>query len=271
MAQDVEVILLKQLASCLRTPIALIGPDGSLQYFNEPAEEIFGFRFEEVGTMEADAWRRTIQPSDASHVPLKREERPLMSAIDRRVPAHRRMQVRNASGWNEVEVTGIPLVAIGERFLGGLSLFWRPGDATPVAPADTPAPDEPHAVEIILTRRLASTLVAPIFLIDAEGDLLYFNPAAESILGRPLEEARRAASQNELYRRFEPRDESGAPLAPEEHPLAMARTRREPLHQLNWIRGLDGQDRRVAITAVPLIGQSDRLVGAFGVFWEAGV
>ncbi len=89
MGQDVEVILLKQLASCLRIPIALIAPDGALLYFNEPAEEVFGLRFEEVGTMDARALPcASSSRATRVHVPLKREERPLMPALDRRVPTH---------------------------------------------------------------------------------------------------------------------------------------------------------------------------------------
>ena len=34
--------------------------------------------------------------------------------------------VHGGGAWHEVEVTGVPLVALGERFLGALSLFWRP-------------------------------------------------------------------------------------------------------------------------------------------------
>jgi PAS domain-containing protein len=267
--QDVELILLKQLASCLRIPIALLGPDGAVLYFNEPAEAVFGLRFEEVGGMDPDEWQSLLQPSDAFHVPLKREARPLMTALDQRIPSHGRVHLRTSSEeWSEVEVTGVPLVALGERFLGALSLFWRPGTRMTVAPPDGAAPDDPHAVELILTRRLASTLVAPVFLVDAWGRLLYFNPAAETIVGRPLPEAQRVDVHRDLYESFQPRDEEGAPIAPEDHPMVVARTRCEPIHRLTWIRGLDGQDRRIAITALPLVGQSDRLVGAFGLFWE---
>jgi hypothetical protein len=34
------------------------------------------------------------------------------------------------------------------------------------------------------------------------------------------------------------------------------------------IRDLSGRSRQVEVTAIPLVGQSGRLLGAFGVFWE---
>ncbi|MBW2374226.1 MAG: PAS domain-containing protein, partial [Deltaproteobacteria bacterium] len=39
-------------------------------------------------------------------------------------------------------------------------------------------------VELILLRQLASQLAMPIIVVDPRGDLLYFNEAAEAILGR---------------------------------------------------------------------------------------
>lgn len=268
MGPDVEIVLLKQLASCLRIPIAVVAPDASVVYFNEPAESIFGLRFEETGGLEAEEWVAMLQPSDPDHVPLKDEERPLITALERRVPAHRRLQVRGGDGgWRVLEVTGIPLTAVGDRFLGALSVFWQPG--SPVcdgSPAATIRGQQ--AVETILTRRLAETWTAPVFLVDPDGHLLYFNPAAAPVLGVSFEQADRLGSRAALYQAFRPRDARGNPIAPEEHPLAVARTRREPVHRVTWIRGLDGRDRQIAITAIPLVGQSDRLVGAFGVFWE---
>jgi PAS domain-containing protein len=273
--EGVEIILLKQLASCLRIPIALIAPDGAARFFNEPAESIFGLRFEETGELSAEEWLALLQPSDVSRVPLKPEERPLTMALEHRVPGHRRLHIRSNSGrWSEIEITAIPMTAVSttgksDRFLGALSLFWEPGARLSSAGKATDTSGQ-QAVETILTRRIAARLTAPIFLVDADGRLLYFNPAAEPILGRRFSSAAPIASWEELYDEFQPRDGDGSPMAPEDHPLSIARAQREPVHRDSWIRGADGQDRRIAITAVPLVGQSDRLVGAFGVFWESG-
>ena len=44
---------------------------------------------------------------------------------------------------------------------------------------------------------------------------------------------------------------------------------RRPAHGRFWIRGLDGQRRRLEVTAIPLLGQADRHLGAAAIFWEA--
>jgi len=165
-------------------------------------------------------------------------------------------------------VTGIPLTALSGAFLGALSLFWMrdPDARTPdLHPSD---PGAPLAVETILTRRLASRLATPIFIVDPQGALLYHNDAASSLLGHPLAGAPGRAGGDEPYRSFRAFGPGGARLRAEEHPMAIACSLGHPVHQLGSIRGSDGRERNVAITAVPLIGQSDRLAGAFGLVWE---
>ena len=40
-----------------------------------------------------------------------------------------------------------------------------------------------HAIELILMRQLAGGLATPVFLVDPDGDLLFYNEPAEAILG----------------------------------------------------------------------------------------
>jgi PAS domain-containing protein len=264
----VEIVLLKQLASCLRIPMAILDPRASLLFFNEPAEAIYGVRFDEVGELEADEWTALLQPSDETGAPLKPEDRPVVIALEQRLPAHRRIFVRSTDREpREIELTAVPLVATGDRFLGALAIFWERLPEAPGGPRGGTGAG--HAVETILTQRLASTLATPIFLVDAEGRLVYFNPAAGSILGRSFEDVRHA-TREQLYESFRPCDLDGNPLAPSEHPLAIARLRREPVHAPSRIQAPGGRAREVAVTAIPLIGQSDRTLGAFGIFWEIG-
>jgi PAS domain-containing protein len=41
-----------------------------------------------------------------------------------------------------------------------------------------------HDVELILMTQVASYLATPIFVVDPNGDLVYFNEPAEQLLGR---------------------------------------------------------------------------------------
>jgi hypothetical protein len=67
---------------------------------------------------------------------------------------------------------------------------------------------------------------------------------------------------------FQPFDENGTPIPPEDLPLIIAILKRSPAHRNFWIRSLDGNQRRIEITAFPLIAQAERYLGALAIFWE---
>ena len=51
MPLPIELILMRQLASHLRVPIFLVDGQGTLLFYNEPAEALLGRRFDEAGEM----------------------------------------------------------------------------------------------------------------------------------------------------------------------------------------------------------------------------
>ena len=124
------------------------------------------------------------------------------------------------------------------------------------------------AIEVILTRQLASYLAMPIFIVDEGGVLVYYNEPAEKVLGLRFEDTGEMP-QERWGNLFAQKDDDGKPIPAGALPLAQALRDRRPAHGTFWIRGLDGQPRRIAVTAFPLIGQSNRNLGAMAVFWEA--
>ena len=48
MAHPIQIILMRQLAGYLSVPLFLVGPNGDLLFYNEPAEAIIGRRFDET-------------------------------------------------------------------------------------------------------------------------------------------------------------------------------------------------------------------------------
>jgi PAS domain-containing protein len=125
-----------------------------------------------------------------------------------------------------------------------------------------------HEIEVILMRELASYLAMAIFVVDPAGELLYYNEPAERLLGQRFDETG-PMSMDEWSKDFEPFDDDGRPVPPEELPLVIAVRERHPAHGAHWIRAADGRKRRLAITAIPLLGLADRRLGAAAVFWEA--
>ena len=265
-----EIIVLKQFAGCLAIPMLVIGPTGDLLYFNESAEPLLGLRFDEAGELDVEEWSRIIPTFDEFGGAFKPEERPLVRALTERRPLHRRLILQRFDGHSvRVEGTSIPLVASDDRLLGALAFFWedgRPQIPEPI-PMPTPVVSFQHPVEMILARRLSCALATAVFLADPDGRLLYFNPAAEAIVGDRFETIDGTAP-GALYERFDPRDEAGRAIDPADHPLSIARKRREPVNARSDIRCLDGIRRMIDVTALPLVGQSGRLLGAIGIFWE---
>ena len=58
-------------------------------------------------------------------------------------------------------------------------------------------------------------------------------------------------------------------VPPDEDPLLSALADGRERHRTLTVRGLDGRDRHVEATLIPLVGQAGRVLGAFAIFWPA--
>lgn len=123
-------------------------------------------------------------------------------------------------------------------------------------------------IEVILSRHLAECLAMPIFIVNPDGDLIFYNEPAEAILGQSYTETGTMPAR-EWSTVFQPLDAAGNPLPPEELPLMIALREHHPAHRLFSIHGRDGVSRQLEVTAFPLIGQADRFLGALAIFWES--
>ncbi len=121
-------------------------------------------------------------------------------------------------------------------------------------------------VELILLRQAASYLEMPIFLVDAEGRLVYFNEPAEPLLGRRFDDVGEM-SMGDWLAAFRPSGPRGGRLAPDRVPLVKALASQRPVHATLAITGLDGVRRPIEATAFPLRGPQSRLLGAIAIFW----
>jgi PAS domain-containing protein len=122
-------------------------------------------------------------------------------------------------------------------------------------------------VEVILARHLAEHLALPVFIVDPEGNLIFFNEPAEAVLGLRFGDTGLMPA-SEWSTMFEPMDQAGNTIPPEQLPLVIAMTQSHPAHKGFWIRGLDRKVRQIELTAFPLVGQSGRISGAVSIFWE---
>ena len=124
--KPIELILMRQLASSLVMPVFLVDPSGTLVYYNEPAEQILGVRFDETGEMPASEWTTRWEPSDADGAPLAPERLPLMAVLEQRRPAHGELWIQGGDGRRRhIQATAIPLVTVSDRLLGAAAIFWE--------------------------------------------------------------------------------------------------------------------------------------------------
>jgi PAS domain-containing protein len=125
-----------------------------------------------------------------------------------------------------------------------------------------------HNLVLILARGLASSIATPMFLVDPDGTLVYFNEPAESVLGQTYAEAGELSS-DEWSVMFYPEDpKTGEKIPQESLPLMIALAEQRPAHLSMVITGQDGERRSIALTAFPLFARTDEFVGAVSIFWE---
>jgi PAS domain-containing protein len=123
---ELELILMRELASHLRMPIFVVRPDGDLLFYNEPAEALLGLRFDETGAMPVEDWGTRFVPTDAHGNPLDLDDLPLVQAMTTHQPAHGDIYITGSDGVRRhLEITGIPLDAAAGRLVGAAALFWE--------------------------------------------------------------------------------------------------------------------------------------------------
>tara|TARA_R110002126_G_scaffold11330_9_gene51159 strand:- start:97 stop:495 length:399 start_codon:yes stop_codon:yes gene_type:complete len=124
-----------------------------------------------------------------------------------------------------------------------------------------------HEIEIILSRQLADSLTVPVFIVNPQGTLIFYNEPAEKILGKKFENTG-PMPVDDWGTSFFPQDEDGNDLAPEELPLVQTIRNKVPAHKTFWIKALNGKYTKISVTSIPIIGRSKKFSGAMAIFWD---
>src|SRR5262245_64137284 len=103
--KSLVLILARELATNLATPIYIADSVGDLVYFNEPAEQIAAGRFAERGETSINDWVRSLNPETVDGKPLAREEMPGGIAFVERRPADGHVRVTGLDGGKHTEAT----------------------------------------------------------------------------------------------------------------------------------------------------------------------
>jgi PAS domain-containing protein len=123
---QIEIILHRQLADCLSLPVFITDTAGDLIFYNEPAEQILGKRFEETGEMPKAEWSTAFKPLDDDGNPILPEELPLVKTLKEVYPHHRSLRIESLNGViHDISVTSYPIISRSGNFLGAVAIFWK--------------------------------------------------------------------------------------------------------------------------------------------------
>jgi PAS domain-containing protein len=122
-------------------------------------------------------------------------------------------------------------------------------------------------LELILARNLLASLSTPAFLVDARGEIAFYNEAAGTLLGRRFEDCGplRAEEWTEL---FGPTGPEGEPLPFTDLTLTSALMNNRPAHDRFTVRSADGSRTAIEASGLPIMGAGGYR-GAIVVFWPA--
>jgi PAS domain-containing protein len=120
---------------------------------------------------------------------------------------------------------------------------------------------------LILAREFASKLATPMFVADAEGNLVFFNEPAEMLTGRTFAESGEMPV-DQWAELLQIAAVDGSPLPFNERPVGIALLERREAHAVLRLTSVDGVQRTIAVTAFPLFAREEQLAGVVTIFWE---
>jgi len=123
--RNVALILARELAVNVTTPMWMWDETGMLVYYNEPAAAIIGRPFDDIETMHLDeigSFRSEDLDGNLVAVP----DLPSGVALRERRPAQQILRITGYDGVKRlISVTAIPLFVRGDQFVGCMAVFWE--------------------------------------------------------------------------------------------------------------------------------------------------
>lgn len=128
-AYEIEIILNRQLADCLSIPVFITDIKGNLIFYNEPAEEILGERFEDTGEMKVEQWSTIFKPIDEQGLTIPPDDLPLVKTLKDAYPHHKTFWIESLQGKSQkISVTSYPIIGRTGKTLGAVAIFWKSKD-----------------------------------------------------------------------------------------------------------------------------------------------
>jgi PAS domain-containing protein len=133
-AKPLPLILARELAANLATPMFLLDARGMLVFYNDAAAVLIGRQFSELGEIPAAEFHSVLETSLPDGTALRRQETPAGIAFYSRRPAHKRVIAKSYDGVRrDIEATAYPLFGATGEMHGVVSVFWELGGPEPAA------------------------------------------------------------------------------------------------------------------------------------------
>jgi PAS domain-containing protein len=127
--KPLPLILARELASNLATPMFLMDARGVLVFYNDAAALLIGRPFGEMGEIPAEEFGAVLDLKTLDDEPLRRRDTPAGIAFFERRPAHRTLAATGYAGVQRlVHATAYPLFGSTAEMHGVVSVFWEVAD-----------------------------------------------------------------------------------------------------------------------------------------------
>ena len=127
--REIEIILSRQWADYLSVPVFITDREGNLIFYNEPAEDILGKRFEDTGPMPIEEWSVAFNPTDSDGQPIPPRDLPLVRTLQHAQPAFGEFWILSLTGVQyHLSVSSFPIVGLAGKYLGAIAVFWEKSD-----------------------------------------------------------------------------------------------------------------------------------------------
>jgi len=129
MSYPIEIILNRQLADCLAIPVFITDTSGNLLFYNEPAEDILGRRYEDTGEMPVEEWSTIFKSKDENGNLLDPGELPLVRTLHNQLPYFKTFWIESLIGKSiKISVSSYPIIGRNGVFVGAVAIFWSPSE-----------------------------------------------------------------------------------------------------------------------------------------------
>jgi PAS domain-containing protein len=124
--KSLPLILARELASHLATPMFLLDAGGMLVFYNDAAASLLGTSFAELGETPSGEFGEALHLATPEGRPLRRRDSPAGIAFFERRPAHETLVATSYDGERrQYEATAYPLIGAEGEMHGVVSVFWE--------------------------------------------------------------------------------------------------------------------------------------------------